>query len=126
MLRFLLDAHLPFALVTAVRGAELAIEIAALSTWEEGAYLDAADEVILTVAEEKQWTLVTYDVHTIPTLLRSWSAGGRSHQGVIFGSPRTLDPSDVGGIARALVALWHRYGGEDWTDWTVFLEAPDL
>ncbi len=125
MLRFLLDAHLPSALVAAVQNAQPTIEIATLSTWESGAYLDAADDLILMVAGEKQWVLVTYDVHTLPTLLRSWAAGGRSHHGVVFGSPRTLDPSDVGGLARALVALWQRYGGEDWTGWTLFLEPAD-
>jgi hypothetical protein len=33
------------------------------------------------------YTLVTYDLRTIPTLLQTWATNGRRHHGVIFFDP---------------------------------------
>jgi hypothetical protein len=125
MLRFLLDAHFAPAIVRAVQGYQPAIEITAVAEWEDGAYLHAADDVLLRAAYERGWTLVTFDQRTIRPLVRVWADEGLSHSGVIFVSSYTFAASNIGGIARSLVRLWQASYEAEWTDLVIYLTQED-
>jgi len=122
MLRLLLDEHLSPAMADTIRSMRAEIDVVALAAWEDGTYLGAVDESLLQAARSGGWTLMTFDQRTIVPLLRTWGQAGRDHGGVIFASPRTFAPNDVGGIARALICIWEQFGAEDWTNRVIYLQ----
>jgi hypothetical protein len=122
VLRLLLDEHISPAVVTALAANCPQLTTVALRDWHDGAFLSADDATILRAAFDEGLTLVTYDLHTIPLLLKEWAEQGTAHGGMIFVHRRTVRPSDVGGLARALAALWAAQGATDWTDRAVFLQ----
>ncbi|HEU5439449.1 MAG TPA: hypothetical protein VFU88_09175 [Ktedonobacterales bacterium] len=75
-----LDAHISPAVATGLASWG-GVEAQAMRGWQGGTYLDADDEVILSQAHATGWILVTYDLRTIPPLLRVWSEQGVAHSG---------------------------------------------
>jgi hypothetical protein len=122
MLQLLLDEHIPPDVVDGVRRIQSTASVIALRHWRQGSYLGRGDAEILAAAYASQLTLVTYDVRTIPPLLRTWAESGINHGGVIYIDRRTISQSDVGRIAIALSAVIARDSGSDWTNQTRFLE----
>ncbi len=80
------------------------------------------DPELLRAAVQQRLTLLTFDLKTIPNLLRLWADQDIEHGGVIFIDEKSFAQNDVGGIARALCALWRSQGKLDWTNRTVFLQ----
>lgn len=67
---------------------------------------------------------MTYDLRTIPALLREWAAKGLSHQGVIFVDERTYRPQDLAGIAEAVIRIRDSMQAVEWTDRVTFASRP--
>ena len=74
-------------------------------------------------ASKQGLTFVTYDLRTIPPLLRVWAEGGIEHGGLILVDNRTIPQGDVGGLARALCEIWRSENNKDWVNRVVFLRA---
>ncbi len=121
MLKLLLDEHVPPALAEELPRHRHGSAVVALQDFENGTLLGARDERILTAAAAGGWTLLTYDQRTIPVILMTWGEQGTSHGGVIFVDRKTLQPSDIGGLVRALLRLWQSLGGADWHNRVVHL-----
>lgn len=121
MLRLLLDEHVSPAIAIQLARRGCKVEVSALQEWEGGAYRGVPDPELLTAAAARGWTLVTFDRRTIVPLLKTWAEAGISHGGVVFVGDRTLSPSDIGGLVRALAQLAASHGELDWTDRVVFL-----
>jgi hypothetical protein len=121
MLRLLLDEHVSPRLADELPRHRSRLELIALQDFENGAYLGAPDAEMLQAADAHQLTLVTYDVRTIPSLLRTWAETGVRHNGVIFVNRKSIDPADIGALVRALCDLFDALGDVDWTDRVVFL-----
>jgi hypothetical protein len=121
MLHLLLDEHLSPTIAAQILAVRPDIRIVALRSWKQGAYLQATDAVVLSVAHEEELTLVTYDQRTIAPLLKAWGEQGISHGGVIFVDERTVASNDFGGLIRALCRLWDALAELDWTDRVVYL-----
>jgi hypothetical protein len=85
--------------------------------------LGQSDEAILREAAAEKLTLVTYDLKTIPPLLKAWMEAGRDHGGVIFVDNKTIPSSDFGGLIRALQKLWQAAGKSVWTNNVCFLRG---
>jgi len=117
--KLLLDEHISPAVVQGLSAA--GIVVAALRDWQSGAFLEAADEVILQSAHADGWTLVTYDLRTIPPLLKRWAEQGKSHSGVILVDERSIAQNDIGALMRALSRLATSLGSTPWEDRIVFL-----
>jgi hypothetical protein len=119
-LRLLLDEHVSPAIASrlAIRRPEL--KVTTMQSWERGAYLSAPDDVLLR-AYAAELTLVTYDLRTIPILLKQWSEEETPHGGVIFVDTKTIAPNDLGGLVRALVQLCDAHGSAKWRDRVVYL-----
>ncbi|MHB1308695.1 MAG: hypothetical protein ACYC23_16570, partial [Limisphaerales bacterium] len=81
------------------------------------------DEVVLQEAHRRQLTLVTFDLRTIPPLLRQWAEQGIDHSGVILVDEQTLAQNDVGGLIAALGAVWKVHRDLDWTNRVVYLRS---
>ncbi len=118
-MKLLLDEHL--APVLAQRIVEAGTDAVALRDWHAGAYLEQSDDTILRAAYQEARTLVTYDLRTIPPLLKTWAEQGVTHSGVIFVDTRTIAPSDIGGLMRALLHLTTQLGDVSWENRVVYL-----
>ena len=121
MLQFLLDEHISSAVAEGLRRKGRSLRVVCLAEWEGGAFLGQPDEACLRAAAREGLTLVTYDRRTIPALLKRWAEEGRRHGGVIFVDEKTIVPSDVGGLVKALGLVWREMGKWDWTDRVGFL-----
>ena len=121
MLKLLLDEHISPDVAKGLRRKDRTMVIHAMRDWEDGGFLGQEDEACLKEAAAQGLTLVTYDRRTIPPLLKSWAEEGRRHGGVIFVDDKTIAPSDIGGLVRALVSLANETPGWDWTDKIGFL-----
>jgi hypothetical protein len=124
MLSLLLDEHLSPHVVPAARRFSHRIRIVSIHDWMQGHFLGAPDEELLEEAFRQKISLVTFDLKTIPLLLRSWAEQGIDHGGVILVDDRTFAQNDIGGIARALSELWKLQGRLDWTNRAFFLQPP--
>ena len=121
MLRLLLDEHISPRVAAALRGRKPPIAVCALAEWENGSFLGQDDAACLRHAAALHWTLVTYDRRTIPPLLRIWAEAEQHHGGVIFVDERTIPPSDIGGLVRALAVLARQSASWDWADRVCYL-----
>jgi hypothetical protein len=92
--------------------------------WEGGWLAGASDDVLLTEAYARGWTLATYDQSTIVPLLKDWAEQGIEHGGVVFVDDRTIAQNDIGRLARSLGALWMAEKNADWTDVVIYLTRP--
>ncbi len=121
MLRFLLDEHISPEVCSIARGRRSAIEIESIHEWREGSLRGKDYHVVLRAATKARYALVTYDLRTMPPLLREWAARGESHQGVVFIDELSCRARDGGGIASALVRVWDGMSDFDWTDRVTFV-----
>lgn len=101
-MKWLLDEHISPAVA---RGLSGVVEVAPLRDWQAGAYLEAPDTIILQAAAVDGWSLVTFDLRTIPLLLKDWGEQGITHGGVILVDEHTIAQNDIGGLVRALTRL---------------------
>jgi hypothetical protein len=99
----------------------LGINIRSIRTWENGHFQGAEDEVVLSEAVRQKLTLVTFDLRTVPPLLRLWAEQGLDHAGVILVDERTIPQNDIGGLIGALCAIWRSERSVDWTNRIVYL-----
>ena len=81
MLRLLLDEHISPRVAEQVRRAIPGAEIEAIQHWGDGRLFQQSDERILHEAEMEGWTLLTYDLATIPPLISELSDLGKDHGG---------------------------------------------
>jgi hypothetical protein len=124
MLQFLLDEHISPTVCSIVRERRSDILIESLTIWRDGSLRGKDDAVVLAIAAEAGYALVTYDLRTIPALLQAWAAKGLSHHGVIFIDERTYRPRDFPGIAEALIRIWDHMGTFEWKDRVAFAFRP--
>lgn len=123
MLRLLLDEHISPAVARAAAQRCRGMDVLPVSAWQNGRWLNAPDDVLLHGAREHGLTLVTYDLRTIPVLLRSWADQGLDHGGVVFVDERTIPQNDIGGLMLLLCELWRAERMADWRNRVVFLRA---
>jgi hypothetical protein len=120
-LRLLLDEHVSPAIASQLAIHRPELKVTTMPSWERGAYLSAPDDVVLRAAYAAELTLVTYDLRTIPILLKQWSEEETPHGGVIFVDTKTIAPNDLGGLVRALVQLCDAHGSARWRNRVVYL-----
>lgn len=123
MLRLLLDEHISPDVAIGLRRRVRGTVVRYMVEWEAGGFLGQDDAACLQNAFAQRLTLVTYDRRTIPPLLKAWAEEGRQHGGVIFVDEKTISPSDIGGLVRALHRLIREAKSWNWTDRVCFLRT---
>ena len=121
MLKLLLDEHISPDVADGLKRRHRALVVHCMNQWEDGEFLGQDDSAILQEAGEQRLTLVTYDLRSIPLLLKNWAEEERPHGGVIFVDGKTISPADIGGLVWALTDLYKTMGKLDWTDRVCFL-----
>src|SRR4051812_6250811 len=119
LMQLVLDAHFSQSVSRPLRS--LGIDVVTLDEWHGGSRRDWPDEMILAAAYIEGRTWVTYDINSVPDLLRERAEAGLSHGGVILIQSRTVRQGDFGGQIRALRALVEQHGDEPWTDRVQYL-----
>ncbi len=122
MLRYLLDEHISGAVAEQIFRKNPHISVVSIHQWHKGGFLGRPDFEILEAAVRERLTLVTYDLRTIPILLRQWEELGQKHGGVVFVADRSIRANDFGGLVRGLIALWDATRHEDGTNRVYFLK----
>jgi predicted nuclease of predicted toxin-antitoxin system len=121
VLRYLLDEQLSPEIARQLRLRSQTIPAYSVHDWHEGKFRGRPDSEILEAAHEDRLTLVTYDLQTIPSLLRELGDFEIPHHGVIFIDNRTIASSDVGALVRALTEVWKAYSNQNWINRSLFL-----
>jgi len=121
MLKLLLDEHISGRVAIGFRRINRTIRIQSMVEGEDGSFLGRDDDSCLREAAAERLTFVTYDLLTIPPLLKEWAETGRSHGGIIFVDEKTIAPSNIGGLVKALSAIAEEGQEWDWTDLVLFL-----
>jgi hypothetical protein len=126
MLKLLLDEHISPGVARSMRRRDPKIAVFAMVDWEEGSFLGQEDSACLREAAHQKLTLVTYDLRTIPPLLKDWAEEGWHHAGVIVIDEKTIFPGDIGGLVQSLGTLVKEARDWDWTDRIFFLRRWPL
>jgi hypothetical protein len=121
VLKLLLDEHISPDVATGLRKRIPALAVRSMVDWEGGNFLGQEDAVCMQAASLQGLTLVTYDLRTIPTLLKRWAEEVHSHAGVIFVDEKTISPADIGGLVKALTLMVKQTRTWDWRDKIIFL-----
>ena len=119
MLHILTDEQIDPDVAAAAR--RRGIQITTLFEWSDGHFVGASDEEVLREAARHAMTLLSFDLKTIPSLLRAWGERGIDHGGVIFVDNKSFAQNDVRGISKAISELWELQGKDDWTNRCFFL-----
>lgn len=114
MLHLLTDEQIDPDVAAAARKRCRGIQITALFDWLDGHFIGASDDEVLREAARQSMTLVSFDLETIPLLLRAWGERGIDHGGVIFVDHGSFAQNDISGISKALVELWELQGKLEW------------
>ena len=121
MLALLLDENISREIALQVSAKRPDIAIFSVHDWEKGRLRSVSDEEVLRAAEEAAFTLVTYDVNTIPLLLVRLANDAFVHSGIIFVHNATMRSNDYGGLTRALIQLYDAEREAAWKDRLFFL-----
>jgi len=123
-LNLLLDEHVWPGAALLVRKNLPSLQIESLHHFADGRLMNCDDGVVLEEAGRAGCVLVTFDVNTIPALLREKAMAQEHHAGVIFVSSKSFPQNDHQGLARALVELMRSESTSVWTNRVVFLRKP--
>ena len=119
-MKLLLDVHVAKAGIGALRRVATRVQAEHLSQWRGGAFLRADDGEILGACHAEKRMFLTYDMATIPDLLRRWMAGDRAHSGVIFADGNTVRPNAPAEVAAAIAAIAGEIGDADTTNLVLY------
>ena len=120
MLSFLLDEHISPKVAEQLHQKCPDITVHVLQTWEQGRYLQIADNLLLNLANQHDLTLVTYDLKTIPVLLAELAEKGHDHGGLIFVDQKTIPSNNFGLLIKSLIYLWEAEKEEVWKNRVIF------
>lgn len=118
----LLDENASPAVARELVAIATSVDVVPLQSWQDGSRLGAPDDLLLNEAAAEGRVLVTYDLRTIPPLLRVWAEAGQLHAGVILVDQGTTPPGDVGALARALARLVAEAAPMDWSNRVEYLQ----
>lgn len=124
-MKFLLDEHIWPGVAELVKRHTPTAEIVSLHHYSGGRLVNVGDDEILTEAHRGGWTLVTFDLNTIPRLLSEKAVASEDHSGIIFISSKSFAQNDYAGLVQALSLVARSEAEKDWTNRVMFLSRKD-
>lgn len=101
--RLLLDAHVPADVAKAVKRLCPQADVQHVSSWQDGAYINAADDVLLEACWQERRALVSKDRATLPGWIALRVSDNRPHGGVLFYDLERFKASQIGALSKAIV-----------------------
>jgi hypothetical protein len=101
------------------------LDAQSLREWQGGRFRSRPDREILSAADLEARVLVTYDVRSIPSLIRSLAPSGFEHSGIIYVSSNTIKANQIGALADAIERYLVGHGDLDWRNLEMFLAKAD-
>lgn len=101
-IRLLLDAHVPVDVAGALHPLRPGVDVQHVSTWQEGGYINAGDDVLLEACWQDKRALVSKDRATLRGWIALRVADGREHAGIIFYDSERFKAPQIGALARSL------------------------
>jgi hypothetical protein len=93
------------------------VDVQHVSVWQEGAYINAPDDVLLEACWEDRRALVSKDRATLPGWIALRVADNREHAGVLLYDLERFKAHQIGALARALAAALAQTGGDLTNRW---------
>jgi len=115
--KLLLDAHVPVAVAPAVRGLCFDADVQHVSTWQDGAYTNAADSVLLEACWQDGRALVSKDRATLPGWIALRVAEGKEHAGILLYDLERFKSHQIGALARAIATALRQTKGKLTNRW---------
>jgi hypothetical protein len=115
--RLLLDSHVPVALAAALRLLRTDVDVQHVSTWQEGAYLNATDDVLLEACWQDSRALVSKDRATLPGWIQLRIADGKEHAGVLLYDLERFKAPQIGALANAISSALDQTNGKLTNRW---------
>jgi hypothetical protein len=115
--RLLLDSHVPFDVAPALRKLRPWVDVQHVSSWQDGAYKDALDDLLLEACWQDRRALVSKDRATLPGWITLRIAEGKEHAGVLFYDPERFKALQIGALANALAAAINFTKGQFLNRW---------
>jgi hypothetical protein len=109
--RLLLDSHVPFDVARTLRSLKPEVDVQHISEWQDGAYLNISDDVLLEACWQDGRALVSKDRATLPGWLALRIADGREHAGVLFYDAERFKSNQIGALAKALATALEQIQG---------------
>jgi hypothetical protein len=109
--RLLLDSHVPADVAEAVRDLVPDVDVQHVTTWQEGAHINAADDMLLEACWQDGRALVSKDRATLPGWIALRVADGREHGGVLFYDLERFKAHQIGALATAIAAALEQTKG---------------
>jgi len=110
--RLLLDSHVPAGVAAALRALRPGLDVRHISEWQEGAYINAPDDLLLEACWQDERALVSKDRATLPGWIALRAADGREHGGVIFHDLERFKSRQMGALAKAIALALDRTPGK--------------
>jgi hypothetical protein len=120
-LNLLLDEHIWPGVAAMIKASLPQVQVESIHDFRGGRLMNCDDEAILRECTNGKWSLVTFDVNTIPALLGEMAVNQDDHAGVIFVSSKSFAQNNHSSLAKALVELARGEFDTDWTNRVLFL-----
>jgi uncharacterized protein DUF5615 len=115
--KLLLDSHVPADVVRTLRKLSPGLDVVHVSSWQDGAYISASDDVLLEACWQDDRALVSKDRATLPGWLALRVAEGKQHAGILFYDSERFKAPKIGALARAIAAALDKMEGKLTNQW---------
>jgi hypothetical protein len=117
--QFLLDEHIPDAVLDALTAAEPSIAVRKIGVHTNAPPKGTLDPDVLAFAEAEELAIVTFDKNTMPAHTTAHLAAGRHTWGIfLFANGNAMS---AGRIAEELVLVWATSQRDEWVDQIEYL-----
>lgn len=103
--RLLLDAHVPTDVAAAVKRLCPQADVQHVSSWQDGAYINAADDVLLEACWQEGRALVSKDRATLPGWIALRVADNQPHGGILLYDLERFKANQIGALAKAIASV---------------------
>jgi hypothetical protein len=110
--KLLLDSHVPSDVAQSLRKLRPRVDVQHLSTWQEGAYINASDDILLEACWQDSRALVSKDRATLPGWIALRVAEGKQHSGILFYDSERFKAPNIGALAKAIATALDRVEGK--------------
>jgi predicted nuclease of predicted toxin-antitoxin system len=124
-LKLLLDEHIWPGVAALVKRQNPKAEVESIHHYADGSLRNTTDDEVLAEAHRDGWTLVTFDLNTIPRLLSEKAVVREDHSGIIFISSKSFAQNDHVRLAQALSSVTRSESASDWTNRVMFLSRKE-